>query len=135
LTLRYEAQDVATRELAAWMQTQPGVARVLHPALVGSPGHEAWRRDARAAACLFSVVFEDRFSQLQVDAFCDRLQLFRLGWSWAGPISLCAPYDVPAIRSATHWPYKGGLVRFAVGLEGVDELRKDLARALATLAG
>jgi cysteine-S-conjugate beta-lyase len=135
LTLRYEAQDAATRELAAWMQTQPGVARVLHPALAGSPGHEAWRRDARAAACLFSVVFEDRFSQLQVDAFCDRLQLFRLGWSWAGPISLCAPYDVPAIRSATHWPYKGGLVRFAVGLEGVDELRKDLARALATLAG
>lgn len=133
LTLRYQAQDVATRELATWMQTQPGVAQVLHPALAGSPGHEAWRRDARAAACLFSVVFEERFSQAQVDAFCDRLQLFRLGWSWAGPISLCAPYDVPAIRSATRWPHKGGLVRFAVGLEGVEDLKADLAQALSTM--
>lgn len=133
LTLRYEAQDAATRELAAWMQTQPGVAQVLHPALAGSPGHEAWRRDARAAACLFSVVFEERISPSQVDAFCDRLQLFRLGWSWAGPISLCAPYDVPAIRSATRWPHKGGLVRFAVGLEGVEDLKADLAQALSTM--
>ena len=133
LTLRYQAQDVATRELATWMQTQPGVAQVLHPALAGSPGHEAWRRDARAAACLFSVVFDERISQSQVDAFCDRLQLFRLGWSWAGPISLCAPYDVPAIRSATRWPHKGGLVRFAVGLEGVEDLKADLAQALSTM--
>ncbi|EWS62968.1 cystathionine beta-lyase [Hydrogenophaga sp. T4] len=34
----------------------------------------------------------------------------------------------------THaWPHKGGLVRFAVGLEAVDDLRADLAQALATL--
>jgi len=89
-------------------------------------------RDARAAGCLFSVVFDERFNQPQIDAFCDHLRLFKLGWSWAGPISLCAPYNVSAIRTQG-WPHKGGLVRFAVGLESVDNLRSDLARALATL--
>lgn len=132
MVLRYAAQDAATRELATWMQTQAGVARVLHPALPGSPGHEVWQRDATAAACLFSVVFDERLSQSQIDAFCDHLHLFKLGWSWAGPISLCAPYNVSAIRTQG-WPHKGGLVRFAVGLEAVDDLRADLAQALATL--
>lgn len=132
ISLRYQAQDAATRALAAWMQDQRGVVRVLHPALPGSPGHEAWSRDATAAACLFSAVFDDRFSQSQIDAFCDRLRLFRPGWSWAGPISLCAPYNVPSIRTRP-WAHKGGLVRFAIGLESVDDLRADLAQALAAL--
>jgi cystathionine beta-lyase len=132
MTLRYQAQDAATRTLATWMQAQPGVVQVLHPALPGSPGHANWRRDAKAAACLFSVVFDSRFSLAQVDAFCDRLKLFKLGWSWAGPISLCAPYNVSSIRTQA-WPHKGGLVRFAVGLEAVEDLRADLAQALATL--
>jgi len=126
------AQDAAARALARWMQGQPGVVQVLHPALPESPGHAAWRRDAKAAACLFSVVFDERFSQHQIDAFCDSLRLFRLGWSWAGPVSLCAPYNVPAIRTQD-WPHQGSLVRFAVGLEAVDDLRADLAQALATL--
>lgn len=133
VTLRYQAQDQATRELAQWMQTQEGVVQVLHPALRGSPGHAFWKRDARAAACLFSVVFDERFAPAQMDAFCDSLSLFQLGWSWAGPISLCAPYDVQSIRSLTTWPHRGGLVRFAVGLESVEDLRADLAQGLSKL--
>lgn len=132
MALRYQAQDTSTRELATWMQGQPGVVKVLHPALPGSPGHKAWSRDAKGAACLFSAVFDERFSQTQIDAFCDRLRLFRPGWSWAGPISLCAPYNVPSIRTRP-WPYKGGLVRFAIGLESVDDLKTDLAQALVAL--
>jgi len=132
IALRYHAQDASTRALAEWLQGQPGVAQVFHPALPGSPGHEAWRRDARAAGCLFSAAFEPDISQPQIDAFCDALRLFRLGWSWAGPTSLCAPYSVPAIRTLG-WPHAGGLVRFAVGLEDVEDLRADLAQALPRL--
>ncbi|HRK38569.1 MAG TPA: PLP-dependent transferase [Burkholderiaceae bacterium] len=130
--LRYHAQDAATRQLATWMQTRPEVAQVLHPALAGSPGHESWQRDARAAACLFSVVFRPHISQRQIDRFCDALQLFRLGWSWAGPISLCAPYDIPSMRQCA-WPHAGGLVRFAIGLESVADLQADLTQALAVM--
>ncbi len=129
MALRYAAQDTATRAVATWMQSQPHIAAVLHPALPGSPGHDAWRRDCTAAACLFSVVFKPDVTQTQIDRFCDSLKLFKLGYSWAGPMSLCAPYDIPALRGAP-WPYKGGLVRFSVGLEAVADLQVDLAQAL-----
>jgi len=129
MALRYAAQDAATRELAGWLQTLPQVAAVLHPALPGSPGHEVWKRDCQGAACLMSAVFKPEFTQAQVDSFCDSLQLFKLGYSWAGPMSLCAPYDIPALRT-TPWPHKGGLVRFSVGLEAVADLRADIAQAL-----
>jgi cysteine-S-conjugate beta-lyase len=130
--VRYQAQDQATRTLAQWMQQQPAVARVFHPALPSSPGHAAWQRDARAAACLFSVVFHPDIDAVRIDAFCDALRLFRLGYSWAGPISLCVPYDVPTLR-ARPWPHAPRLLRFAVGLEPVADLQADLAQALSAL--
>ena len=133
MALRYAAQDTATRAVAKWMQDQPQVAAVLHPALPGSPGHEAFKRDCTAAACLFSVVFKPEFTQIQIDRFCDSLKLFKLGYSWAGPMSLCAPYDIPALRT-TDWPHKGGLVRFAVGLEASQDLQADLAQALSKMS-
>ena len=133
MALRYQAQDAATRALAVWMQGQAAVAEVRHPALPGSPGHAAWQRDCAGAACLFSAIFKPAISQAQVDLFCDSLQLFKLGYSWAGPMSLCAPYDVPSIRRVP-WPHRGGLVRFSVGLESVADLQADLSQALAKLA-
>lgn len=129
MALRYAAQDAATRELAGWLQTRPQIAAMLHPALPGSPGHEVWKRDCTGAACLMSAVFKPEFTQDRVDRFCDSLKLFKLGYSWAGPMSLCAPYDIPALRT-TPWPYKGGLVRFSVGLEAVADLQADIAQAL-----
>ncbi len=132
IALRYHAQDAATRELAVWLQGLPQVQQVLHPALPGSPGHAAWARDCTAAACLVSVVFQPAISQARIDAFCDGLQLFKLGYSWAGPISLCATYDMPSIRKLG-WPHQGGLVRLAVGLEGVADLKADIAQALARM--
>jgi cysteine-S-conjugate beta-lyase len=134
MALRYAAQDAATRTLATWMQAQPQVGAVLHPALPGSPGHDAWKRDCRGAACLFSAVFKPAYTQQQIDAFCDSLRFFRLGYSWAGPMSLCAPYDVPAIRTG-RWPHQGGLVRFSVGLESVADLQADLEQALQKAFG
>ncbi|MDB5889848.1 MAG: cystathionine beta-lyase [Polaromonas sp.] len=131
MALRYAAQDSATRALAAWFQAQPQVEAVLHPALAGSPGHEVWKRDCSAAACLLSVVFKPGFAQPEVDGFCNRLKLFKLGYSWAGPMSLCAPYDISALRTVTAWPFKGGLVRFSVGLEALADLQADISQSLA----
>jgi cystathionine beta-lyase len=132
IALRYAEQDRKARALAAWMQDQAGVQRVLHPALPGSPGHEIWRRDARGAAALFSVVFDDAIAPERVVAFCDALRLFRLGYSWAGPVSLCMPYERAEMRGR-NWPHAHGPVRFAVGLEALDDLRADLGQALDLL--
>ncbi len=140
MALRYRAQDDTARTLAAWLQRQPQVATLLHPAFDGSPGHEHWRalctEDGQGggvsrAAGLFSVVFDARYGSAQVDAFCDALQLFKLGYSWGGPISLVVPYDVSSMRR--NWRHQGVLVRFSTGLEAVEDLQADLARALASL--
>ncbi len=138
LHLRYHAQDTSTRALAHWMQQQRGVAQVWHPALPGSPGHAHWQRDASAAACLFTVLWQPHIRPEQIDAFCERLRLFKIGYSWGGPISLCMPYDMPTLRSRP-WPqapqaaYGPRLVRLAVGLEAQPDLQADLAQALAAL--
>ena len=134
IALRYAAQDAATRQLAGWLQGQPQIAAVLHPALSDSPGHAQWKRDCTGAACLFSAVFRPDITPVQIDRFFDSLRLFRLGYSWAGPMSLCVPYDMPALRAVRPWPYQGGLVRFSVGLEAVADLQADLAQALAGLS-
>jgi cystathionine beta-lyase len=138
LKLRYQVHDEATRALAQWSLTRPEFAQVLHPALANSPGHRHWQHlcpgQSGSAAGLFSVIFKPEYSQEQVDAFCDGLQLFEIGYSWGGPVSLVMPYDLAGMR--TVWPAhlaRGTLVRFSVGLESVDDLRADLARALLLL--
>ncbi|MES2786632.1 MAG: PLP-dependent transferase [Pseudomonadota bacterium] len=138
MPLRYRAHDLAARELALWLQSRPEIRAVLHPALDGSPGHRHWRALCGArdlAAGLFSVVFDERYSAAQVDAFCDALTLFKLGYSWGGPVSLVVPYDIPSMRSARlgSWKEKGTLVRFSVGLEAVEDLRADLENAMGAL--
>jgi cysteine-S-conjugate beta-lyase len=139
LPLRYHAHDAAARELALWLKARPEISQLLHPAFEGSPGHHHWQALCGAdgaAAGLFSVVFDERYSSAQVDAFCDALKLFKLGYSWGGPVSLVVPYEIASMRSSRlgACPYKGVLVRFSVGLEAVEDLRTDLELALGALA-
>ena len=61
---------------AAWLAAHPQVAAVNHPALPGSKGHEFWKRDFTGAGGLFSVIFDDRYSEAQTDRFVDALKLF-----------------------------------------------------------
>lgn len=138
LVLRYKAHDEATRALAQWSLTQAQFAQVLHPALPTSPGHAHWRALCHAgmggAAGLFSVIFKPQYSQVQVAAFCDALKLFKIGYSWGGPISLVMPYELATMRHG--WPahlQQGTLVRFSVGLEAAADLQADLAQALLSL--
>jgi cysteine-S-conjugate beta-lyase len=136
IALRYAAQAEAGLALARWMAERAEVSAVLHPALPGAPGHENWRRHCSTAAGLFSVMLDARYTQAQVDGFVNALRLFRIGYSWAGPVSLVVPYDITQLRDAKAraQPHlKGHLVRFSIGLEAVDDLRADLSQALAVL--
>jgi cystathionine beta-lyase len=133
LELRYEAQGRAGRALAEWWSERPEVARVLHPALPGAPGHEHWARLCSSAAGLFSIVFEPRYTARQIDAFVDALKLFRIGFSWAGPVSLAVPYDLGAHRLRSPSAGTGTVVRFSMGLEAVGDLIDDCLQALPAL--
>ena len=138
LPLRYKAQDMAARALAAWCASQRAFSQVLHPALSGAPGHANWQQlcvtpqePEGLAAGIFSVVMDERFTSKQVDVFCDALQLFKIGYSWGGPMSLVMPYNMAAsrVRSVSH-RQRGRVVRFCIGLENVIDLKNDLERAL-----
>ena len=142
VALRYHAHDQAARALARQLAVRPEVAQVLHPALEGAPGHAHWKAlcaadgQPGAAAGLFSILLRPQYTQAQVDRFCDALQLFKLGYSWGGPISLVVPYELETMRQ--QWPQgleRGTLVRFSIGLESVDDLWADLQQALAQMQG
>ncbi len=139
MALRYRAHDEATRTLAQWCTQRSEFAQVLHPALPNAPGHAHWQKlcqpQAGGAAGLLSVIFKPHYSQAQVDAFCNALRWFKIGYSWGGPISLVMPYELASMRHP--WPthlQRGILVRFSIGLESVQDLQADLAQALSTLA-
>src|SRR5208282_386168 len=101
LAVRLKAIEDAALTLARWLSERPEVERVLHPALESCPGHELWKRDFTGASGLFSVVFRPEFSGARVRAFVDSLELFKIGYSWAGTTSLAVAYDLRARRHAS----------------------------------
>lgn len=138
LALRYQAADRSARHVAQWCSGQAPFVQVLNATLAQSPGHAHWLQlccaagqPHGAAAGLVSVVVDPRYSQQQVDAFCDSLRLFRIGYSWGGPVSLVMPYDLADMRA--QWPghiARGTLVRLCMGLEDPRDLENDLAQAM-----
>ncbi|MET0264909.1 MAG: cystathionine beta-lyase [Duganella sp.] len=134
LRLRFDAHDKAARTLAQWLSTRPEIARVLHPALPDCPGHAHWQRDFTGAGGLFSVLFDERYTEVQTDRFVDALQLFGIGYSWGGANSLVMPYRIAHQRQHQNWGGSGTLVRFNVGLEDVGDLIADIQQALGVLS-
>jgi cysteine-S-conjugate beta-lyase len=131
--VRLAQHDQSGRKVARWLEQRPEIARVLHPALEGAPGHAIWRRDFSGASGLFSIVFKPVPDQA-VHAFLNELRLFGMGASWGGFESLAIPFDCTAIRTATKWAPGGPTVRIHIGLEDVDDLIGDLERGFAALA-
>jgi len=137
MALRYHAQDQSARTLALALQRQGAVVQTLHPALQGAPGHEHWQQlcgaaqgGQGAAAGIFSVVIDPKYDQSAIDTLCDSLQLFKLGYSWGGPMSLVMPYDIESMRAAGRGHVQPGtVVRFCIGLEDTQDLLQDLSQA------
>jgi cystathionine beta-lyase len=128
LGLRLRQHQENGLRVARWLEAQPQVARVLHPALPGCPGHEYWARDFSGASGLFSIVLAGGDSAARA-AFIDGLDRFGIGYSWGGYESLAVPAD--PVRTATRPDWEGPIVRLHVGLEDPEDLIADLAAGLA----
>jgi len=113
--------------VAQWLEQQPQVEAVLHPALPSHPGHALWKRDFTGACGLFSVVLRTT-SKASLTAFIDALEHFGLGVSWGGYESLVIPFTPGC--AGPRWPYQGQAVRLHVGLEDPQDLIDDLRRGL-----
>lgn len=133
MQLRYEHQAQSCLQLLNWLKLQPQFAQVLHPADATSAGHAYWKeicRDGHSAG-LVSVIFKPEYDLAAVRQFCDALSLFKLGFSWGGPVSLVMLYDLKTMRTLDHSHLAEGLlVRFCIGLEHPTDLIHDIQNAL-----
>jgi cystathionine beta-lyase len=118
--------------LAKWLQRQPEVIRVHHPALPEDPGHALWRRDFTGASGLFAFQLAP-VSRHALAALVDRLELFGMGYSWGGYESLLLPSDPKPLRTARPWRAEGHLLRVHAGLEDISDLIADLEHGLERL--
>ena len=129
--VRLKAISESALDLARWLAARPEIELVLHPALESCPGHAFWKRDFTGSAGVFSIVFQRDFSKQQVLRFVDSLELFEIGYSWAGVTSLAVAYDFQGNKNRPDYGHR--IVRLNIGLEDVEDLREDLAQALATM--
>lgn len=132
LSVRLARHQETGLKLAHWLGERDEVARILHPALAGSPGHEIWKRDFTGTAGVFSIILKDT-SKAQVAAMLDGMELFSMGYSWGGFESLILPADPTSIRTAVPWQAEGPLIRIHAGLEDADDLIADLEQGLGRL--
>lgn len=126
LGVRLDAIGKSALEIAAWLARRPEIERVLHPALPSCPGHEFWKRDFTGSSGVFSIVFKPGPTREQVFAFVDALELFEIGYSWAGVTSLAVAYTIRG--------YDHRIVRLSIGLESTSDLIADLERAIEKLS-
>jgi cystathionine beta-lyase len=135
LLVRLKAQSEAALRIAHWLQTRKEVARILHPAFPGCPGHEYFIRDFTGSCGLFGVVYHPEFTAADVVRMIDGLKLFGIGASWGGYESLVLPTTGTIRRSEGTGVFEGEMARFHIGLENVDDLIEDLEQGLALLRG
>jgi cystathionine beta-lyase/cystathionine gamma-synthase len=133
LHLRMERHCQNALELARWLEDHIAVERVIYPGLESHPQHELARRQMRDFGGMISIILKG--GEAAAREMVRQTKLFALAESLGGVESLI---EVPAAMThastadseiATH----PGLVRLSVGVEHVEDLRADLAQALAGL--
>ncbi|MEZ5815174.1 MAG: cystathionine beta-lyase [Alphaproteobacteria bacterium] len=128
MKLRIEQSAKSALKIAQWLQERAEVQRVYHPALPGHPGHDIWKRDFSGSNGLLSFLLREAPKE-KVAALIDALELFTLGSSWGGYMSLLQPQTEMRYRRAVKWEERGMLLRLQIGLEDVDDLIADLEQA------
>ena len=132
MALRLREHEKQALEMARWLESRPEVASVLHPALESYPGHDIWKRDFKGSSGLFSIILKPCSDQA-LAAMLDGLALFGMGYSWGGFESLVIPFNCATYRTATRWEPGGHALRFHIGLEDLDDLKRDLDAGFARL--
>lgn len=127
LPIRMKAHEASALDIANRLQALDIVDKVFHPALANRlpPG-------LTGTSGLFSFTFREG---IDIRAFADHLQLFKLGVSWGGHESLIVPGEVvlqqKALPNSAHaFGIDARSVRLHVGLEGTEALWRDLEAAI-----
>ena len=134
LRIRMEAQSAATLELARWLEAQPQVSRVFYPGLESHPQHALAMRQQRLGGAIVSfevsggreaawrVVDSTRVISITANLGDTKSTITHPATTTHGRIT-------PEARAASG--ITEGLLRVAVGLESIEDIKADLARGLA----
>ena len=129
LAVRMQAHCRGARQVAAFLEGHPKVARVHYPGLASHPGHEIAARQMADFGGMVSFEVASRDEAIRI---VEATRVFFLAESLGGVESLI---EVPA--PMTHASVAGSplevpetLIRLSVGIEHPDDLVRDLERAL-----
>lgn len=133
LRLRMDAHSAAALALAEWLEAQPRVARVHYPGLTSHPQHGLAARQQRASGGIISFEVEggreaawrliDATRVLSITA-----NLGDVKSTITHPATTTHARVSPEARAAAG--IGEGLIRIAVGLEDLEDIKADLARGL-----
>lgn len=134
LHLRMKAHCENATALAEWLQSHPAIERVVYPGLARHPQHELAKRQMHGFGGMVTIFVKGGLEAAK--RFCERTELFALAESLGGVESLVnhpvimTHASVPPERRAQLGLFDN-LVRLSVGVEDVEDLKRDLDHALA----
>ncbi len=142
LSIRMQAQSVNALALARWLEAHPAVQRTFYPGLASHPQHQLAMRQqgGQGGAVVSFVVGNASPASARASAFhvIDSTQICSITANLGDtkttithPASTSHGRLTDAQRDAAG--IGQGLIRLAVGLEHIDDLKADLARGLDTL--
>ncbi|HZV23737.1 MAG TPA: cystathionine gamma-synthase [Luteimonas sp.] len=133
LHLRMRAHCDNALALAQWLETHPAIGKVIYPGLQSHPQHALAKRQMHGSGGIVTIFVKGGLEGAK--RFCERTELFTLAESLGGVESLV---NHPAIMTHASIPPErraqlglfDNLVRLSVGVEDLDDLRRDLEAAL-----
>ena len=135
LPVRMERHSENARQIAHWLEEHPAVERVYYPGLESHPHHELAARQMDDFGGMLS--FEVDGTKEMARSLVSNTDVFTLAESLGGVESLI---EQPATMTHAAVPREerldaglsDGLIRVSVGIENVDDLRRDLDQAIET---
>ncbi|ACB33956.1 O-succinylhomoserine sulfhydrylase [Leptothrix cholodnii SP-6] len=142
LSIRMKAQSETALALAQWLEVQPQVARVYYPGLPSHPQHElAMAQQGGSGGAVVSFVTRgDAADAARANAFAviDATRICSIT-SNLGDTKTTVTHPSSTSHGRLTEPQRlaagitQGMIRVAVGLEHIDDLKTDLARGLALI--
>lgn len=145
LSIRMQAQSARALQLAQWLEAHPAVERVFHPSLPSHPQHELAMRQQSAGGAVVSFIVrgqekggaalarQNAFAVIDATRICSiTANLGDTKTTITHPASTSHGRLTEEQRLAAG--ITQGMIRVAVGLDDVEDLKADLARGLDTLA-
>jgi cystathionine gamma-lyase len=132
LPLRMEQHCAAAMEIAQWLERHPKTEQVVYPGLAAHPQHAIAKRQMRGFGGMISLYLRTDLAGTR--RFLETCELFTLAESLGGVESLIghsglmSHASLPPERRAA-LKLTDNLVRLSVGIENVEDLKRDLQRA------